>query len=152
MQKLPRVAVVDLRGMIMASNSPAARGKVINMEGSRRQLDAAFKVKRLDAVYLNINSPGGAPTQCELITDYLDLKAKEKNVKVYSFVEDMAASGGYWLACAGEKIFVKETSIVGSIGVISNREVSKKNGGEKLSFFNVLPPSKWLSHILGTSI
>ena len=63
---------------------------------------------------------GGAPTQCELITDYISMKAKDSNgVKVYSFVEDMAASGGYWLACAGEKIYVKETSVVGSIGVVS---------------------------------
>ena len=81
-------------------------------------------ISSLDQKCFNlIVSEGGAPTQCELITDYLKLKVKHQpgpdKVKVYSFVEDLAASGGYWLACAGERIYVKETSVVGSIGVIS---------------------------------
>ena len=118
-KQLPRVAVVDLHGMIMAGSAGFGRKNLINMANAKTQLDTAFKIKRLQAVLLNINSPGGSPGQCEVITDYIDIKARQKSVKVFSFVEDLAASGGYWLACAGEKIYVKETSCVGSIGVIS---------------------------------
>ena len=57
----------------------------------------------LKAVLLSINSPGGSPVQCELISNYIGEKASEKKVPVYSFVEDAAASGGYWLACCGDK-------------------------------------------------
>lgn len=94
---------------------------------------------RLEAVLLSINSPGGSPAQCELISDHIWSLSKEKKVNlppsylpcnalnggnwlqvpVLSFVEDLAASGGYWLACVGEKIYIAKTSVLGSIGVIN---------------------------------
>ncbi len=83
-------------------------------------IEKSFKVKNLQAVFLIINSPGGSPVQSELIASRIINLSKEKNVPVYSFVEDMAASGGYWLACAGERIFASKNSVVGSIGVRSS--------------------------------
>lgn len=94
------------------------QNKNLNLENLQAQIERAFAPKKLAQVLLKINSPGGTPAQCELISDLIWLKAKEKKVPVVSFVEDMAASGGYWLACVGEKIFVSKTSAVGSIGVI----------------------------------
>jgi len=91
----------------------------LNIGSTRKLIDASFALPKLEAVLLSINSPGGSPAQSELIADYIQLLANEKKVKVYSFVQDVAASGGYWLACAGEKIYITENSVVGSIGVIS---------------------------------
>jgi len=77
----------------------------------------AFAHPKLEAVLLSVNSPGGSAVQSELIAEYVTSKAADKKVAVLSFVEDMAASGGYWLAAAGQKIFVTRSSIVGSIGI-----------------------------------
>ena len=82
-------------------------------------VDKLFSDKKAPAVALIINSPGGSPTQSSLIAEKIINLAKEKNKKVYAFVEDVAASGGYWLACAADEIYVDLNSIVGSIGVIS---------------------------------
>jgi signal peptide peptidase SppA len=68
---------------------------------------------------LVINSPGGSPVQSEFIANRIISLSREKGIKVYSFVEDVAASGGYWLACAGDEIYASKSSIIGSIGVIS---------------------------------
>ena len=68
---------------------------------------------------LSINSPGGAPTQSALVADRIRGLAKEKNVPVLAFCEDVAASGGYWLACAGDEVYAHQTSLVGSVGVVS---------------------------------
>jgi signal peptide peptidase SppA len=70
-------------------------------------------------VALAINSPGGSPVQSALIAQRIRLLAREKNLPVIAFVEDVAASGGYWLACAADEIVADAASIVGSIGVIS---------------------------------
>ena len=78
-----------------------------------------FKLPRLEAVALSVNSPGGAPVQAALIAGRIRQLADEKEVPVYAFCEDVAASGGYWLACAAEEIYADPASIVGSIGVIS---------------------------------
>ena len=78
-----------------------------------------FHLKKTPAVALLINSPGGSPTQSSLIASKIRNLANKKKVKVYAFVEDVAASGGYWLACVADEIFIDENSIVGSIGVIS---------------------------------
>ena len=112
--KKPRVSVIQLHGPLQSGKG---RNR-LNIDNTQPRIDQAFKPKRLEAVLLNINSPGGSAVQSDLIADYIQFKAKDKNVPVYSFVEDMAASGGYWVACAGEKIFVTKTSITGSIGVI----------------------------------
>jgi len=80
----------------------------------------AFALKNIKAVVISINSPGGSPVQSELISKRIISLAKELDVTVYSFVEDVAASGGYWLACSANKIFATKSSIIGSIGVISS--------------------------------
>jgi signal peptide peptidase SppA len=82
-------------------------------------IDKLFSDKKSPAVVLIVNSPGGSPTQSSLIADSIILKAKKNNKKVIAFVEDVAASGGYWLACSADEIYIDNNSIVGSIGVIS---------------------------------
>merc|ERR1712223_1963395 len=117
----PSVAVLNLHGQIAANTGGGGlRGKQsLNIGSTRKLIDSSFALPKLEAVLLSINSPGGSPAQSELIADYIQLLANERKVKVYSFVQDVAASGGYWLACAGEKIYITENSVVGSIGVIS---------------------------------
>ncbi|HEY3709532.1 MAG TPA: S49 family peptidase [Amycolatopsis sp.] len=112
------VAVVKLHGVITPSPSPLARGS-INLATVETALTRAFGYDRLKAVALLINSPGGAPTQSGLVAERIRQLADEKNVPVLAFAEDVAASGGYWLACAADEIFAHRTSMVGSIGVIS---------------------------------
>ena len=82
-------------------------------------IDKLFSDKKSPVVALIINSPGGSPTQSSLIAEKIIEKSKEKNKKVIAFVEDVAASGGYWLACSANEIFIDQNSIIGSIGVIS---------------------------------
>ena len=82
-------------------------------------IDKAFTKGKPDAVALSINSPGGSPAQSSLISARIRRMAEEKDVKVYAFVEDVAASGGYYIASAADEIWVDRHSIVGSIGVIS---------------------------------
>ena len=82
-------------------------------------LARAFSLRGAKAVALAINSPGGSPVQSALIGQRIRLLAREKNLPVIAFVEDVAASGGYWLACAADEIIADPASIVGSIGVIS---------------------------------
>ncbi|WP_409489392.1 S49 family peptidase [Amycolatopsis sp. cmx-11-12] len=112
------VAVVKLHGVITPTPSPLARGS-INLAAVESALTRAFAHDRLKAVALQINSPGGAPTQSGLIAERIRQLADEKNVPVLAFAEDVAASGGYWLACAADEIYAHRTSMVGSIGVIS---------------------------------
>ena len=83
-------------------------------------LERAFKRKGLSAVAITINSPGGSPVQSALIHARIRELAEEKKVPVIVFCEDVAASGGYWLACTGDEIYADESSVVGSIGVISS--------------------------------
>ncbi|MEU0797914.1 S49 family peptidase [Amycolatopsis sp. NPDC005961] len=112
------VAVVKLHGVITPSPSPLARG-AINLATVETALTRAFGHERLKAVALLINSPGGAPTQSGLVAERIRQLADEKGVPVLAFCEDVAASGGYWLACAADEIYAHRTSMVGSIGVIS---------------------------------
>ncbi|WP_103355146.1 S49 family peptidase [Amycolatopsis sp. CA-128772] len=112
------VAVVKLHGVITPSPSPLARG-AINLAAVESALTRAFGHERLKAVALLINSPGGAPTQSGLVAERIRQLADEKGVPVLAFCEDVAASGGYWLACAADEIYAHRTSMVGSIGVIS---------------------------------
>ena len=91
----------------------------LTIAGIEKLVDKLFSDKKVPAVALIINSPGGSPTQSSLIAEKIINLAKEKNKKVYAFVEDVAASGGYWLACAADEIYLDLNSIVGSIGVIS---------------------------------
>tara|TARA_B100000579_G_scaffold428348_1_gene438354 strand:- start:6 stop:818 length:813 start_codon:yes stop_codon:yes gene_type:complete len=91
----------------------------LNINSLDKLIDKLFMDKKCKAVALIINSPGGSPTQSSLIAEKIIKKSKEKNKKIITFVEDVAASGGYWLACAGDEIYININSIVGSIGVIS---------------------------------
>jgi serine protease SohB len=110
----PRVAVVRMQGVIAAR----ARGGISDA-GVAGLLQKAFTKGKPDAVALVINSPGGSPTQSSLIAARIRRLAEEKEVKVYAFIEDVAASGGYYIASAADEIWVDRHSIVGSIGVIS---------------------------------
>jgi signal peptide peptidase SppA len=112
----PVVPVVRLTGAIGFS-TPLSPG--ITLATTAKLLDRAFGVKSAKAVALVINSPGGSPVQSHLIYQRIRSLAAEKKKKVIAFVEDVAASGGYMIACAADEIIVDRSSIVGSIGVIS---------------------------------
>ncbi len=114
----PVVSMVRLHGVITATTGPMPRS-VINSAAVEKALERAFAPDRLAAVALLINSPGGSPTQSALVADRIRGLAADKGVPVLAFCEDVAASGGYWLACAADEIFAHATSLVGSIGVIS---------------------------------
>ena len=81
-------------------------------------IEKAFKIKNSSAVAIIINSPGGSPVQSSLIYKRIKSLSIKNKTKVFFFVEDVAASGGYYIACSGDEIYVDENSIVGSIGVI----------------------------------
>lgn len=106
------VSVVRLNGLI-------ATGRGLNDAGLAPIFAKAFG-RKPSAIALVINSPGGSPVQSSLIGARIRRLADEKKVPVYAFVEDVAASGGYWLAAAADEIYVDPASIVGSIGVISS--------------------------------
>lgn len=112
----PRVAVVRLSGTIGAV-SPIRPG--LSIGGVAGSLERAFTMPGIKAVAIVINSPGGAPAQSHLIHRRIRALADEKKLPVVAFVEDVAASGGYMIACAADEIVADPTSIVGSIGVVS---------------------------------
>ena len=119
----PVVSVVRLHGVISPAMGPMARS-VINLSTVEPVLKRAFEVDRLAAVALVINSPGGAPTQSALVADRIrglaaQFGSNRTPIPVLAFCEDVAASGGYWLACAADEIYAHATSLVGSIGVVS---------------------------------
>ena len=114
----PVVAAVKLHGVITPAQSPLGRG-VINLATMDPVLTRAFGYDRLRAVVLSINSPGGSATQSALVAERIRGLADSKGVPVLAFCEDVAASGGYWLACAADEIVAHPTSLVGSIGVVS---------------------------------
>jgi signal peptide peptidase SppA len=113
----PRVAVVRLEGAIAAGTSRLRRGQT-NIETLEPVLERAFALPDAVAVAIVVNSPGGSAAQSSLVAGRIRALAEEKKLPVIAFVEDVAASGGYWLACAGDEIFVDPGSLVGSIGVI----------------------------------
>ena len=91
----------------------------IDFSGQEELIKKAFSIKKAIAVAISINSPGGSPVQSHLIHDFIRYQAKKNKKKVIVFAEDVAASGGYLIACAGDEIYANSSSIVGSIGVIS---------------------------------
>ena len=111
----PVVPVIRLQGMI----SSGLRSGLLSDASVAPILEKAFSKGKPAAVALVINSPGGSPAQSSLIGLRIRRLAEERGLKVYAFVEDVAASGGYWLAAAADEIWVDANSIVGSIGVIS---------------------------------
>ncbi len=110
----PAVAVIRLDGMI----APGGPGRLSD-QALAPLLGAAFRRGKPRAVALAINSPGGSPAQSSLIGARIRRLAAEHKLPVHAFVEDLAASGGYWLACAADDIWVDPNSVVGSIGVVS---------------------------------
>ncbi|MFT3989426.1 S49 family peptidase [Aestuariivirga sp.] len=112
----PVVTHVRLQGAI-GMGSPLRPG--LNFKDVEPLLQRAFSRKGIAAVALSINSPGGSAVQSALIAARIRQLADKHSVPVLVFCEDVAASGGYWLACAGDEIFADESSIVGSIGVIA---------------------------------
>ena len=110
----PTVAVIRLSGMIAASGRAT-----LNDANLAPLLERAFSKGKPAAVAIEINSPGGSPVQSSLIGARIRRLAEEKEVPVIAFVEDVAASGGYWLAAAADEIYADESSVIGSIGVIS---------------------------------
>ncbi|MEM9583253.1 MAG: S49 family peptidase [Pseudomonadota bacterium] len=114
-KKDPLIAVVRLNGVIASGG----RGQTLSDVGTAPLLEKAFRKGKPAAVALVINSPGGSPVQSSLIGARIQRLAKEMEVKTFAFVEDVAASGGYWLAASADEIWVDESSITGSIGVIS---------------------------------
>ncbi|WP_144186515.1 S49 family peptidase [Elioraea rosea] len=117
LSRAPTVAVIRLAGLIAPPSG--FRAGSLSLEGMAGAIGRAFAVRRLAGVALAINSPGGSPVQSSLIAGRIRAMAEEKKLPVTSFVQDVGASGGYWLACAGDEIFCDESSILGSIGVIS---------------------------------
>ena len=90
----------------------------IDFASQEEIIKKAFSIKKAPAVAISINSPGGSPVQSHLIHDLIKDQAKKNKKKVIIFAEDVAASGGYLIACAGDEIYANQSSIVGSIGVI----------------------------------
>lgn len=114
--KVKRVNVLRLQGVISGAGGRGA----LNHESVAEMIERAFRKGKPNAVALVINSPGGSPVQSSLIGAHIRRLAVELSCPVHAFVEDVAASGGYWLAAAADDIWVDESSITGSIGVISS--------------------------------
>jgi len=107
----------------------------IDFTSQEEIIEKAFSLKKAKAVAITINSPGGSPVQSHLIYKFIRVQAKKKKMKVMVFAEDVAASGGYLIACAGDEIYANSSSIIGSIGVIYSSfgftELIKKIGVER---------------------
>ncbi len=112
----PLVTVIRLAGVI-GQFGPMRGG--LTLAATAPAIERAFAPRRLAAVALAVNSPGGAPVQASLIAARIRQRAAEREVPVIAFAEDVAASGGYWLALAADEIFADDSSILGSIGVVS---------------------------------
>jgi signal peptide peptidase SppA len=113
----PIVPVVRLSGVISSGSSLGRRG--LSLESVEPQLKKAFSVKQAKSVALIINSPGGSPVQSSLIGQRIRDLASQNDLPVLAFCEDVAASGGYWIAAAADEVFANAASVIGSIGVIS---------------------------------
>jgi signal peptide peptidase SppA len=114
-RRSPVVSVLRFEGVIM----PRSRRGGVSLASHAAAIEKAFRTPRLAAVAIVVNSPGGSPVQSALLYRRIRQLADEAKVPVIAFAEDVAASGGYWLALAGDEIYGEETSLLGSIGVIS---------------------------------
>ena len=107
----------------------------IDFSGQEEIISKAFSLKKAPCVAITVNSPGGSPVQSHLIFNFIRYQAKKNKKKVIVFAEDVAASGGYLIACAGDEIYANSSSIIGSIGVIYSSfgftELIKKIGVER---------------------
>jgi ClpP class serine protease len=107
----PRVGVIELHGIL------AGRPGTLNIASHGELIDRAFREARGAPVILDIDSPGGSPVQSDLLAARIRRRADEAKVKVHAVIQEVGASGGYWLACAADVIHANPMSIVGSIGV-----------------------------------
>lgn len=129
------IRIIRLQGIIQGTSSSP---RVINLRKVEKSIETAFDVKKVKpkAVCLEINSMGGSAVQSNLIFSRIREMAKENEIPVLSFAEDAALSGGYWLALAGDEIFIDKNTFIGSIGALSANfgivEAMKKLGKELL--------------------
>jgi signal peptide peptidase SppA len=107
------IPVIVLEGIISPSSN-------VSFKKVNELLEQAFKLPFVSHLVLLVNSPGGSPVQCEYIFSRIKSLAAQHNVQVLAFIQDVAASGGYFLACAADEIYASPSSIIGSIGVISS--------------------------------
>src|SRR3979411_2079113 len=137
------VPVVRLSGVIGAVTPLRS---AMSLTGVAKTLERAFEVKNAKAVALMINSPGGSPVQSRQIYVRIRQLAAEKKLPVLVFVEDVAASGGYMIACAGDEVFCDPSSILGSIGVVGGafgfQDLIKKIGVERRLYTAREPKAK----------
>lgn len=110
-----KVACLYLNGII-GKDSKLESG--INFNNCAPLIKKAFEIKNIKAVAISINSPGGSPVQSELIYNYIRELSVKKKIPVFTFAQDLSASGGYWLLLSGDEIYAHNSSIIGSIGVI----------------------------------
>lgn len=111
--RCPDVVVIELHGML------SARPGALNLLSAGPAIDAAFRAAGKDAtVVLDIDSPGGSPVQSDLIAQRIRHAAERAGARVLAVVQEVGASGGYWLACAADEIRANPMSVVGSIGVV----------------------------------
>ncbi len=113
----PVVGVLRLDGVI--GRAPRL-GTALSMQSLAQRIHRVFSLRHLKAVALAVNSPGGSPVQSALIAKRIRVMAAEKEIPVYAFAEDVAASGGYMLLAAADTLYADPSSIIGSIGVISS--------------------------------
>ncbi|HET7410377.1 MAG TPA: S49 family peptidase [Paracoccaceae bacterium] len=147
----PVVAVVPMNGAIMAGGRI---GRAFDDEQLAPVIERAFRARDVKAVALAINCPGGSAVQSSMIADRIRRLSAERQVPVVAFCADVAASGGYWLACAADEIYADAGSIVGSIGVIAasfgfHDAISKlgverrvHTSGEQKSFWDPFRPER----------
>ncbi|MEK6734290.1 MAG: S49 family peptidase [Pseudomonadota bacterium] len=109
----PTVNVINLEGVIGSVSFKHG----LTLSSLNKSIEEAFSGKNIKTVVLNINSPGGSPVQSELIGKRIVQLSQEKNIPVLAIVEDIAASGGYWIACAASEIIAAENALLGSLGV-----------------------------------
>ena len=128
----PIIAHIRLSGVI---GNVGRFQQGLSYASHRDIIKKAFSIKKAKAVAISINSPGGSPVQSHLLYSLIRKLADENKIKVITFAEDVAASGGYMLACAGDEIYANASSIVGSIGVIYSgfgfQDLIKKAGVER---------------------
>ncbi len=131
-KKKKTVAHIKLSGVI---GNAGKFKQGIDFAGQEELIKKAFSLKKAVCVAITINSPGGSPVQSHLIFSFIREQAKKNKKKVLVFAEDVAASGGYLIACAGDEIYANSSSIIGSIGVIYSSfgftELIKKIGVER---------------------
>lgn len=113
----PVVSVLPLQGVIGATNK--LRGGGLNADSLEPLIKKAVACPRIKAVALLINSPGGSPVQSARICNLIRYEAEKKDIPVIAFIDDLGASGGYWLACTAKEIYAMDSSIIGSIGVVA---------------------------------